>query len=609
MQKPSPYCVPQPITMSNLRLIAVSLCILFLSWTASAQTYLEKFSDYMHWKEHLPNTPEPAFLGFIEGTTPLSKKLREHWLYQLARNKDWKVFSEYYQDSTDVNLQCYAEIALVQQNPKPYISPFAKKLWLSAKSEPQVCEQLFALLRKNNVLDDKIYRDRLFIALREQNLPLAIKLLKQYTPPHRDELNVLMTIHQHPARITELKVTPLNDELYLYGLKRLVSINMEKAIQLWQHSSTKHRLNHAQQESLIAHVAFYKALRDQPDAITWYNKVEPAFYNQELLAAEVRYALRHQQWSRVENIISHLDDKETPCWQYWLARSLAAQGQREQSRVIYETLAKTRHYYGFLASLKVKQGFSFEEERTITNKQTLRPYEPFTHKVKALYLSKQTSEASRLLNDFVSELPKDDKSALIHWIDNDLEWHDKSLYLSSNEELNNQLLLRFPLPYRQTVMGYSKNYQIKPELIYAIIRQESGFRGDVVSSAGAHGLMQVMPATAKVISTREKIAYGNKNQLFSSQKNINIGVAYLKELAQRFHQHPLLMVAAYNAGPKQVSFWMQNHPPKEIDIWIETLPWRETRNYLKNVIAFYAVYQYRMQGKPDLTPFMESFYN
>ncbi len=64
------------------------------------------------------------------------------------------------------------------------------------------------------------------------------------------------------------------------------------------------------------------------------------------------------------------------------------------------------------------------------------------------------------------------------------------------------------------------------------------------------------------------------------------------------------MAAAYNAGPSRVNYWLRNHPPKQIDIWIETLPWHETRNYLKNVIAFYAVYQYRMKERPDLRAFM-----
>ena len=95
--------------------------------------------------------------------------------------------------------------------------------------------------------------------------------------------------------------------------------------------------------------------------------------------------------------------------------------------------------------------------------------------------------------------------------------------------------------------------------------------------------------------------------IFTSNKNINIGIAYLQQLAKRFSQHPVLMAAAYNAGPRQAYYWLKNHPPKEIDVWIETLPWQETRNYLKNVTAFYVVYQYRLKQKPDMSRFLQPF--
>ena len=65
------------------------------------------------------------------------------------------------------------------------------------------------------------------------------------------------------------------------------------------------------------------------------------------------------------------------------------------------------------------------------------------------------------------------------------------------------------------------------------------------------------------------------------------------------------MAAAYNAGPRQVVYWLKNYPPTQMDIWIETLPFQETRNYLKNVIAFYTVYEYRMQKHSNLNRIMQ----
>jgi len=585
--------------------ITLALGLSNTSLATSGQAYLNKFMQYSQWSQHLPRVPDQDFLSFINGTTPLSKKLREKWLYQLAYDKNWNSFSRYYQPSTDTGLQCYAQIALYHQGQRQQIIPASKKLWLNGTSQPKACEQLFTLLLKDHAIDATLIHKRIVLALEKRNLPLVTYLLRQYSPPRLNEIQILTNISQNPKRIAQLSPSELHSEFYLYGLKQMVTKDLKQALPYWQIAKNKRLLSYSQQQAFLAQVALYQAMRNKPDTLDWFAKVHPSFYNDVLIGWQIRYSLKYRHWKRVEYLINHAQDKDTPCWQYWLARALYAQGKQEEARRIYQNLAKTRNYYGFLASLRLKTALSFENERVITNKKILQPYKPVTNRIQALYFSKQTLEASRLLNDFMSELPKDDQSALMYWLAHDLQWHGKSVYLSNNEQLNNQLSLRFPLAYQKTVQNYAKNYKIPKELIYAIIRQESGFRDDVVSSAGAHGLMQIMPATAKSISKYGKIAYLDKKQLFLSQKNIQIGAAYLQQLTKRFHNHPILIAAAYNAGPRQAAYWQKNHSPQEIDVWIETLPWQETRNYLKNIVAFYAVYQYRMQQKSDLTPFMQ----
>ena len=593
--------------MKIIRLIFLGLCLNTIVCAESGQAYLDKFMIYNKWNQQLPIYPNQAFLDFIDNTTPLSQKLRDKWLYELARTKNWPTYTKHYQYSNDPSLQCYAQIALYQQDQRQQAVQAARQLWLNGNSMPKACDELFAQLLKNNELDEKLINQRIVLALEKRNLPLTSYLLKQYTPSRQNEIPLLMAINQSPKRILQLSPSELHQEFYLYGLKRMVNINMKQAMQLWELPQTKQFLNHTQQQAFLAHVALYKAMRNHPDAPDWFAKIDPAYHTDVLLGWQVRFALKYRQWSQVENLINLIHDKDTPCWQYWLARSLDEQGKKKEAMILYQNLANTRNYYGFLASLRLKQNFSFNNENPIENMRIIKPYQPITNQIKALYTSRKTLQASRLLNDFVSELPKDDKSAIAFWLSHDLQWHGKSVYISNTDELSNQLSLRFPLAYRETVTSTSKNYQIPEELIYAIIRQESAFRDDAVSAVGAQGLMQIMPATALTVAKSKKINYLDKKQLFSSQKNIIIGAAYLQQLAKRFDKHPILMAAAYNAGPKQVSYWLKNHPPKDIDIWVETLPWPETRNYLKNIIAFYAVYQYRMQERPDLTVFMKPF--
>ncbi len=586
-------------------IMAISLGMSHSVFAISGQAYMDRFHTYTEWCQHLPRTPDPEFLAFIDKPTPLTQKLREKWLYQLAYNKDWALFTQYYPGSTDTNLQCYALTALYNQGKHQQALESSKKLWLNGGSQPIACNGLFTALLDQNEISDTLIQQRLALALANNNLSLARYLLKQYKPARIKDADILSAIAQNPKRIMQLDSGQVHGEFYLYGLKQIVPRNIDEAIRIFESPHAQRVMNIAQKQAFLANIALYKAMRNQPDTDQWFARVRPEWYNETLLEWEVRYALIHHHWHKVIYLISKSQNKHGPNNQYWMARALAALGESQMAKELYQQLAEKRNYYGFLASLRLNKHPSFENEPTTRNTQKLAAYKPITDQIRDLYISHQTQQASRLLNDFISELPKNEKSALASWVGNDLNWHDKAIFLSTNDDLNNQLTLRFPLAHREVVRAYSKNYQIPQELIYAVIRQESLFHDDIVSSAGANGLMQVMPGTAHLVAKRAKIYYTNKEQLFSPQKNIHIGTAYLQLLANQYHQHPVLMMAAYNAGPRQVNLWLKSHEPKEIDIWIETLPWRETRNYLKNIISFYAVYQYRMHEKLSLDAFMQ----
>jgi len=587
--------------------LLLTMCLSIKSYAESGKAYLDRFMKYTAWSKSLPLIPSEEFLTFINQDTPLAKKLMANWLYQLARNKDWVNYRKYYKHSKDLNLQCYAQFSLYLLGNHHEAINGAKNIWLTGDSTPKACDELFSYALKNHEIADYLITQRLNLVLAKSNISLASYLLKQYRPARVDEIKLLLDIDRRPKSISSLRPNELHSLFYLYGLNKLVTIDMTEALKIWDNPKSKIILNESQQQTFLANIAFYKAIRDNVDAPKWFAKVKPEFYNETLISWQIRYNLKYRQWSEVEKLINKAPEKDSPCWQYWLARAKEGQGQKAEALELYKTLALNRNYYGFLASRRLNIKFNFQNEPATENINLLAPYKPFTDEIKKLFIAKQTETASRMLNDFVSELPKRDKSALAYWLQNNLMWNEKSLHLSNNDELINQLSLRFPLAYKNSIKNYAKNYQIKPELIYAIIRQESSFRGDAISSAGAMGLMQIMPNTAKVISKSEKISYKIKPQLFVSDKNINIGTAYLQQLAKRFDKHPILMAAAYNAGPKQVNNWLKTHQPNDMDIWIETLPWLETRNYLKNIIAFYAVYQFRLREKPDLSPFMKAF--
>ncbi|MGE5502982.1 MAG: transglycosylase SLT domain-containing protein [Actinomycetota bacterium] len=143
-------------------------------------------------------------------------------------------------------------------------------------------------------------------------------------------------------------------------------------------------------------------------------------------------------------------------------------------------------------------------------------------------------------------------------------------------------------------------------LVLALIRQESGFMQDVVSSAGARGLMQLLPSTAEKVAKAIKVAF-HPRKLDDPNFNVRIGSAYLGDLLSDFEGSYILALAAYNAGPSRARRWIKEYgdprdPQVDVIDWIEMIPFTETRNYVQRVMESVAVYRRRLgkAGGPTL---------
>ena len=565
--------------------------------TEAQRDYVTKFMTYIQWRDHLPTAPTPQFLSFIEPTSPLTEALREKWLYQLAMSHNWEAFNQYYRDSNDLSLQCYDLMAKIYLAKPDNIIEKSTTLWLKNNTPPSACNALFDLLLKQHALSDNLIEQRIILALENNQPTLAHNLLLQMS--RTEDAEIINRIARNPKLILQLTPTPLHSYFYLYGLKLMIAKNMDYAIKIWKKPSSKQYLNEAQQQSFLNKIALYKAMRNAKDTELWFGKIKP----NDLLDWQIRYALLHKNWPKVLILTQKIEDQDTPIWQYWQARAYQALHQTAKANEIYKKIAMKRNYYGFLASLRLNQPLQFEgtdQAIDTPNKELLKDYQPILNQVRDLYFANQKLEASRLINAFMTEMPIQDKIEITYWVDRELHWYGKSVALSMMDELNNHLELRFPLAYQEVIQQQAQKYKFSPALVYAIIRQESAFREEIISPAGAYGLMQLLPITAQTTAKREKIVLIDKQQLFIPQKNIELGVAYLHQLSPIMHSNIVLIAGAYNAGPKQIKAWLKNHQTDSLDIWIESLPWLETRNYIKNIIAFYAVYQYRLKQKIDL---------
>ena len=158
----------------------------------------------------------------------------------------------------------------------------------------------------------------------------------------------------------------------------------------------------------------------------------------------------------------------------------------------------------------------------------------------------------------------------------------------------------YPFPFEDTILKWSKQRQLNPLLVTSLIRQESRFEPEIESSAGALGLMQVIPPTAK---TAAKNIGLSKYSMTDPEDNINIGTYYLDFTHKKYGNNSMLAVASYNAGPNAVAKWINRYGLQDADEFVEKIPYRETKGYVESVFENY--WNYMLIYNPEVGKLFE----
>ncbi|MHB1376510.1 MAG: tetratricopeptide repeat protein [Candidatus Humimicrobiaceae bacterium] len=151
--------------------------------------------------------------------------------------------------------------------------------------------------------------------------------------------------------------------------------------------------------------------------------------------------------------------------------------------------------------------------------------------------------------------------------------------------------LFYPYAYNELILKYSTEYNVEPDFLLAIIREESRFKADAGSHAGAQGLMQVMPATGKSIANQIGISNFSESMLHDPQISIKMGSFYIGKMLSNFENNKYYALGAYNGGPGAMQKWISKYGSLDIDEFIESLTYDETKNYIKKVMASYFIYE------------------
>jgi soluble lytic murein transglycosylase len=161
---------------------------------------------------------------------------------------------------------------------------------------------------------------------------------------------------------------------------------------------------------------------------------------------------------------------------------------------------------------------------------------------------------------------------------------------------------RYPFPFLEEIETWSQKRQLNPLLVTALIRQESRFEPQIISSAGAVGLMQVMPGTSKWVAGKINLKQYN---LEIPQDNIQLGTWFLDYTHREYANNSLLAVASYNAGPGNVSNWQRNLGISDPDEFVEAIPFEETKGYVRQVFGNY--WNYLRLYNPEIYQLMAKY--
>jgi soluble lytic murein transglycosylase len=580
---------------------------------------LEPWAAYWELRVRLDQASDSEIQQFLSqyAGTYAEDRLRNDWLLQLGRQREWPTFAQEYSRfrmNDDREVRCYA-LANEPLLSKPETPAELKRLWYAFRDTEDGCtytaDKLYDLKRIDSL--DVWRKARLAM---DSNRPRVAQLALNIESSEMGKQAIL--IHAEPQRYLDkhiLAITKRRKELAVLALIRVANADPDKAAQLiekkWGLMLTKEERNW-----VWAVIGKQAAQKLQDNAHSYFNKVSRnQDLNDDLLIWKTRAALRNGDWKAVISAVDAMDNaKQDTTWIYWKARgqlalsagttSAATDPVRTEATAALQSIAGVKGFYEQLAMEELGQAITVPAKPaalTQPEKTAAAQNAGLQRALTALSLGLR-SEGNREWNYTTNlhtpgGMSERELLAAADFACSKQVW-DRCINTSDRTKTQIDFDQRFPMPLKETVLRKSKDVQLDPAYVYGLIRQESRFITDARSVVGASGLMQVMPATAKWTAKKIGLTNFQPQQINDQEINVAIGTGYLKLVLDEFDGSMPLAAAAYNAGPSRSRNWRKG-PVLEAAIWAENIPFTETRDYVKKVLSNTTNYAAIITGQPQ----------
>jgi soluble lytic murein transglycosylase len=576
---------------------------------------LEPWAAYWDLRVRLDQASDSEIQQFLTqyAGTYAEDRLRNDWLLQLGRQREWATFTQEYprfRMNDDREVRCYA-LSTDAFLSKPETAAELKRLWYTFRDTEDGCTYTAEKLHDLKKIESLDLWRKARLAM-DNNRPRVAQLALNIESTELGKQAIL--IHADPQKYLNkriLAITKKRKELSVLALIRIANTDPDKAAQLlekkWGLMLTKEEHNWVW--GVIGKQAAQKL---QDNAHSYFNKVSRnQDLSDDLLIWKTRAALRSGDWKAVIAAVEAMDSaKQDSTWIYWKARGqlaanpTATEPLRLEALASLQSIASVKGFYEQLAMEELGLAITAPakpESLTPQEKTMAAQNAGLQRALTALSLGLR-SEGNREWNYTTNlhtpgGMSERELLAAADLACSKQVW-DRCINTSERTKLAIDFDQRFPMPLKDTVLRRTKEIQLDPAYVYGLIRQESRFIMDAKSVVGAAGLMQVMPATAKWTAKKIGMTNFQPHQITDQEINVAIGTGYLKLVLDDFDGSMPLAAAAYNAGPNRSRNWRKG-PVLEAAIWAENIPFNETRDYVKKVLSNTTNYAAIITGQPQ----------
>jgi soluble lytic murein transglycosylase len=553
---------------------------------------LEAYAQYWQIRLRLETADPGDIQAFLarNANSRVGDLLRADWLKSLGRRGQWEAFAaeRVHLINTDPDLDC---LTLSQRRAQGDVEALreARALWFTSRDLPESCTPLFQeLINTGSLRVDDIWA-RVRLALEQGQVPTARRIAVFLPAGQEPDPKALDLAASNPQAVLDRKNelrTRAQREVVMFAAHRIARTSAQNAAQAW--GRIDQLFSEAERGYVWGAIGWLGARWLDPDALRWFRMSGGVQLNDEMLGWRVRAALRAGAWSEVLTAIDQMSAREQQdsAWRYWRARALRELKRPDEAMPLLAALSREFNFYGQLA---------LDDIGPVLGAPSPPPYKPSREEVDAVgripsiqralvfYRLQMRTEGNREWFWVIRTMKDEQLLATAEFARRNRLW-DRAIATADRTREVHDLSLRFVAPFREELQPHVRNQQLDEAWVLGLIRQESRFIVEARSSAGASGLMQLMPATAAWVAKRTGMLDFRQPLVNDVQVNLNLGTAYLRTVLNDLDDHPVLASAAYNAGPGRARAW-RTVQPLDAAIYAESIPFGETRDYVKKVMS------------------------